>query len=164
MRSIFVLAFIAVLSLTAAAQKADETAAIGVVNQLFAEMEAANPAGILAVHRPTSDLVAIFRQKDGTTRIQSINGDAFSKMFTDKTRKMKEIMYDPKAEVSGDWAMVWGRYVFFVDGKLSHCGINQFNLVRTEGVWKIANGASTIDPTDCTEKEKQMKVAVTGEK
>ena len=164
MRSFFALAFIAFLSFSAFAQKADEAAAIGVVNQLFAEMEAANPAGILALHTPTSDLVAIFRQKDGTTRIQSINGDAFSKMFTDKTRKMKEIMYDPKAEVSGDWAMVWGRYVFFVDGKLSHCGINQFNLVRTDGVWKIANGASTIDPTDCTEKEKQMKVAVTGEK
>ena len=164
MKTFVAVAFIAVLSLSAFAQKADETAAIGVVNQLFAEMEAANPAGILALHTPTSDLVAIFRQKDGTTRIQSINGDAFSKMFTDKTRKMKEVMYDPKAEVSGDWAMVWGRYVFFVDGKLSHCGINQFNLVRTEGVWKIANGASTIDPTDCTEKEKQMKVAVTGEK
>lgn len=164
MKTFVAVAFIAVLSLSAFAQKADETAAIGVVNQLFAEMEAANPAGILALHTPTSDLVAIFRQKDGTSRIQSINGDAFSKMFTDKTRKMKEVMYDPKAEVSGDWAMVWGRYVFFVDGKLSHCGINQFNLVRTEGVWKIANGASTIDPTDCTEKEKQMKVAATGEK
>ena len=58
MRSIITLAFIAVLTLTAAAQKADETAAIGVVNQLFAEMEAANPAGILALHTPTSDLVA----------------------------------------------------------------------------------------------------------
>ena len=97
MRSIITLAFIAVLTLTAAAQKADETAAIGVVNQLFAEMEAANPAGILALHTPTSDLVAIFRQKDGTTRNQSINGDSFSKMFTDKTRKMKELMYHTKA-------------------------------------------------------------------
>jgi hypothetical protein len=120
-------------------------------------MAAANPPGILAVHTPESDLVAIFKQKDGTTRIQSFDGDAFSKMFTNKERVMLEEMYDPKVEVSGDWAMVWGRYVFFVDGKLSHCGINQFNLVRTEAGWRIANGASTIDPGDCTEKEKAMK-------
>jgi hypothetical protein len=26
-----------------------------------------------------------------------------------------------------------------------------------DGVWKIANGASTIDPGDCSEKEKAMK-------
>ncbi len=37
-----------------------------------------------------------------------------------------------------------------------------FNLLtgsrqKVEGVWKIANGASTIDPGACTDKEKAMK-------
>ncbi len=158
MKMILVMMFLLMAAASVMGQKVDDKAAIvGVVNKLFDEMAAANPAGILALHTPTSDLVAIFRQKDGSTRVQAINGDAFSKMFTDKSRKMKEVMYDPKVEVSGDWAMVWGRYVFWVDDKLSHCGINQFNLVRVGGEWKIANGASTIDPTDCTDKEKQMK-------
>ena len=53
--------------------------------------------------------------------------------------------------------MVWGRYIFFVSNKVSHCGIDQFNLFRTADGWKIANGASTIDPTACTDKEKAMK-------
>ncbi len=66
-------------------------------------------------------------------------------------------MYDPKTHIDGDWAMARGRYVFFAEGKLSHCGINQFNLVRTDAGWRIANGASTIDPGDCTEQEKAMK-------
>lgn len=155
------LIFFCIVILTAAlsfGQAADDKkAALAVVNQLFTEMAAANPAGILAIHTPTSDLAGVFRQKDGKTTYQSISGDKFSKMFTDKTKVMQEEMYAPKVEVSGDWAMVWGRYVFFVGDKLSHCGINQFNLVRIDGVWKIANGASTIDPTDCTEKEKAMK-------
>lgn len=135
----------------------DAKAALAVVNQLFTEMAAANPAGILALHTPTSDLAAVFRTKDGKTRFESIDGKKFSEMFTDKTKVMKEEMYDPKVEVSGDWAMVWGRYVFFAGDTLSHCGINQFNLVRIDGAWKIANGASTIDRNDCTEKEKAMK-------
>ena len=135
----------------------DKKAAIAVVNQLFTEMAAANPAGILAVHTPTSDLAAVQRGRDGKSRYSSINGEKFSQMFTDKTKSLKEEMYDPKVEVHGDWAMVWGRYVFWVDDKVSHCGINQFNLVRIDGVWKIANGASTIDRNDCTEKEKAMK-------
>ena len=145
-------------TLSLIAQKPDDkAAALAVVNQLFTEMAAANPAGILALHTPTSDLVALFRQRDGKSRIQAINGEAFSKMFADKTKVTREEMYDPKVEVHGDWAMVWGRYVFFNGENLSHCGINQFNLVRTDAGWKIANGASTIDPGDCTDKEKAMK-------
>ena len=45
----------------------------------------------------------------------------------------------------------------FIGDKISHCGINQFNLVRTDAGWKIANGASTMNPADCNEKEKAMK-------
>lgn len=156
-RTTTVLITIMLAAAAAFGQTDDKKAALGVVNQLFTEMAAANPAGILALHTPTSDLAAVFKQRDGKSRYSSINGEAFSKMFADKTKVMREEMYDPKIEVHGDWAMVWGRYVFFNGDKLSHCGINQFNLIRIDGAWKIANGASTIDPGDCTEKEKAMK-------
>ena len=157
-KTIIALVVAALSASLALGQKTDDkAAALAVVNQLFTEMANANPAGILALHTPTSDLAGVFKTRDGKTRYQAINGEAFSKMFTDKTKSAREEMYDPKVEVHGDWAMVWGRYVFFNADKLSHCGINQFNLVRIDGVWKIANGASTIDPGDCTEKEKAMK-------
>lgn len=146
------------LASSAFSQKpADSKEALGVVNKLFDEMAAANPAGILAVHTADSQLVALFKRKDGTSRVQAINGDAFSKFFTDKTKVLKEMMYDPKVEVFGDLAMVWGRYVFYDNGKLTHCGVNTFNLVRSDAGWRIANGASTIDPGDCSDKEKAMK-------
>ncbi len=137
----------------------DSKAAVAVVNQLFAEMAAANPEGILAVGRPDFQLVAIFKQKDGKSRIQVINGETFSKFFTDKTKILRETMYAPKVEINGDLAMVWGRYVFFDGEKLTHCGVDTFNLVRTENGWKLANGASTIEPAGCTSKEKAMKAA-----
>ena len=154
-----ILLFVAFAAAAAFGQAADEKkAALAVVNQLFFEMASANPAGIIALHTPTSDLAAVFKQRDGKTRYESINGEKFSQMFKDRSRGvMKEEMYDPKVETHGDWAMVWGRYVFYVNDKISHCGINQFNLVRIDGTWKITNGASTIDPGDCTEKEKAMK-------
>ncbi len=136
----------------------DKKAALAVVNKLFEEMAAANAAGILATGTAENQLVAIRKLKDGKTRVDVIGGEAFTKFFT-KPGAVQEVMYAPNVEVSGDWAMVWGRYVFFVGDKLSHCGINQFNLVRTDAGWKIANGASTIDAGDCTEKEKAMKRA-----
>jgi hypothetical protein len=141
------------------AQKGDDKAAVlAVVNKLFDEMAAANPQGIIDLHTgPESQLAGVRRLKDGKTRLDMIGRDAFSKFFTDKSAVIKETMYAPKVEVDGDWAMVWGRYVFWVGGKVSHCGIDQFNLVRTESGWKIANGASTIDQGACNEKEKAMK-------
>ncbi|MBK8466104.1 MAG: hypothetical protein IPL32_09755 [Chloracidobacterium sp.] len=139
-------------------QKSDDRAAVlGVVDKLFAEMAAANPAGIIDLNTTDAQLAAIRKTKDGKMRLDVINREQFSKFFTDKTAVIEERMYDQKVVVDGDWAMVWGRYVFFVSKKISHCGINQFNLVRTADGWKIANGASTIDPGNCTDKEKKMK-------
>jgi hypothetical protein len=155
---VFIILFTAALMTAAHGQKRDDkTAALAVVNQLFTEMAAANPQGIIDLHTPESQLAAIRKTKEGKMRLDVIDRDAFSKLFTDKTAVIKETMYDPKVVVDGDWAMVWGRYVFWVSGKVSHCGIDQFNLVRTDTGWKIANGASTIDPGACTDKEKTMK-------
>lgn len=156
---IITFAFIAAaFSISAFGQKnEDAKAAVAVVDQMFAKMAAADPAGILATGTPESQLVALFKLKDGSTKIEVIGGEQFSKMFADKTKVLSEQMYDPKVEVHGDLAMVWGRYVFFDGDKLSHCGVNTFNLVRTPAGWKIANGASTIDRNDCSAAEKAMK-------
>ena len=149
---------LALTAATAFGQAADDKkAALKVVDQLFFEMASANPVGVLALHTGTGDLAAVQRTPDGKSRYSSLNGEKFSQLFTKKSPLLREEMYDPKVEVNGDWAMVWGRYVFWVDDKISHCGINQFNLVRIDGTWKIANGASTIDRNDCSEKEKAMK-------
>ncbi|HEX6278986.1 MAG TPA: hypothetical protein VFZ49_03125 [Pyrinomonadaceae bacterium] len=158
MRKITLITFaLFLLASSAFSQTADDKkAAVAVVDKLFAEMAAANAAGILATGTADNQLVAIQKTRDGKSRISAISGEQFTKFFT-KPGAIKEVMYDPKVDIDGDWAMVWGRYVFFSEGKLSHCGINQFNLVRTDAGWKIANGASTIDPNACNEKEKAMK-------
>jgi hypothetical protein len=161
MKQILLLIILSASALSTLGQKSDDkAAALTVVNQLFTEMAAANPDGIIALHTRDSQLAAIRKMKDGKMRLDVINREAFSKFFTDKTAIIQEYMIKPKVEVDGDWAMVWGRYVFFVGNKLSHCGIDQFNLVRTVDGWKIANGASTIDPGACTTKEKAMKPAI----
>ena len=157
MRTFIAIAITLVLTIITFGQGTDDKkGALDVVNKLFDEMRAANAAGILATGTPENQLVAIRKLKDGKTRIDVIGGETFTKFFT-TPNAVREVMYAPNVEVSGDWAMVWGRYVFFVGDKISHCGINQFNLVRTDAGWKIANGASTINSADCTEKEKAMK-------
>ena len=45
--------------------------------------------------------------------------------------------------------MVWSPYVFTIDGKVSHCGTDHFDMVREAGRWKIANLTWSKRTTGC---------------
>lgn len=158
MKKILIATFFALaISLSVFAQSQDEKDALAVANKMFEEMANHNPTAIAALYTKDSNLTAIIRNKEGKNVIRAFTGEAFSKNFAEKKNEIKEDMYAPEVKVYGDLALVWGRYVFFVDNKLSHCGVNAFHMVRTDAGWKIANASSTIDPTSCTEQEKAMK-------
>lgn len=152
--SLFVL--LTAISVSALAQNTDEKDAVAVANTMFTEMTNHNTAAIAALYTKDSVLTAIIRGKDGKNRIMAFTGEAFSKNFSEKKNEIKEVMYAPETKIYGDLALVWGRYVFFVDNKISHCGVNAFHMVRTDAGWKIASASSTIDPTSCTAEEKAM--------
>jgi hypothetical protein len=130
-------------------QKAeDSTAALVVVNQLFAAMKAKDAAQIRSVFSPDGQLVAIDKPREGNgiSKTRVLTGDAFATMIAaNKGADYIEVMPSPEARVSGDLAVVSGRYTFHLGDKLSHCGTNTFNLVRTETGWKIVNAASTLE-------------------
>lgn len=158
-KNLIITLFILAISISTFAQKADDAKdALAVVNKMFTEMANHNPAAIAALYTKDSNLTAIIRRKDGKNAIVAFTGEAFSKNFAEKKNEIREDMYAPETKVFGDLAVVYGRYVFFVDGKISHCGVNAFHLVRTDAGWKIANASSTIDPTSCTEFEKKRTV------
>ncbi len=46
--------------------------------------------------------------------------------------------FDPAVMVSGSVAMVWYPYDLWLDGAWVHCGVDIFNLVRTDAGWRIA--------------------------
>jgi hypothetical protein len=58
-------------------------------------------------------------------------------------------MIDTAIEVDGDIAMVWGPYTFTVNGKVHHCGVNHFDLVRDGGSWKVLNVTWSQRTTGC---------------
>ncbi|MDX6696442.1 MAG: hypothetical protein QOF02_4045 [Blastocatellia bacterium] len=128
--------------------------ASAVVNKLFEAMRAKDAAAIRALFTPEGQLVAIDKPRTGeglsTTRV--FTADAFAKAIAEaKAPEFIEKMSEPKVEIFGDMALVYGRYTFHVGDKFSHCGTNSFHLVRTIDGWKIANAASTLE-FDCGQK------------
>lgn len=126
----------------------DKQSAINVVNQLFEGMKAKNAEQMKSVFSADGQLIAIDKPRDGKglSKTRLFSGEAFAKMISEaKGADFIEKMPSPEARISGDLAIVTGRYTFYVGDKFSHCGTNTFNLVRTETGWKIANGASTLE-------------------
>jgi hypothetical protein len=46
-------------------------------------------------------------------------------------------------------AVFWAPYSFDIDGRRSHCGVDQFDFVKVEGEWKLANSMWTVEPDGC---------------
>ena len=156
-----IFSLVALFSVPAFAQKADDSKdSLAVVNKMFDMMAAHKPAEIVALHTPEAQLVAVIKNREGKSSNKTFTAEAFSKNFSEKRGELKEDMYAPETKIFGDLALVFGRYVFFIDGKISHCGVNAFHLVRTDAGWKIANASTTIEPQGCTEQEKAMKTTV----
>lgn len=58
--------------------------------------------------------------------------------------------WDPTVLVSGTIAVVWYPYDIYVDGAWSHCGIDIFNMIRTNEGWRIAVLQYNVQqPPDC---------------
>lgn len=50
---------------------------------------------------------------------------------------IEEKLLDYKIEVDGNLAHVWTPYEFYVNGTLSHKGVNSFTLFRESTAWQI---------------------------
>lgn len=48
-----------------------------------------------------------------------------------------EKLLDYKIQIDGPLAHVWTPYEFYVNGKLSHSGVNSFTLFKEKDVWQI---------------------------
>lgn len=126
---------------------ADEQAVLAPINALFAAFEAGDGAAALRVLYPGGRVTAVgtlrsgngLRQESWTqfaTRLKP--GEGFS-----------ESISDPAIEIDGDIAMVWAPFVVRVDGKVSNCGVDHFDLVRANGAWKVMNISFSSRTTGC---------------
>ena len=63
--------------------------------------------------------------------------------------RWEERIYDVEVRVDGRIASVWAPYTFYLDGRVLHCGIDSFELLRGAGGWKITQVADTRRTDAC---------------
>lgn len=130
----FILTF---CTLNLAAQD-DEAAIKGAVNSLFEYMRKGDTTMLRKAFAPTAVLQTIAKNGEGkiTVRTDAIN-DFIISIGQPHTEVYDERINFGTILIDADLASVWTPYKFYVGEKLSHCGVNSFQLVRINSKWKI---------------------------
>ncbi len=132
--------------------RSDKEEVLKTINELFKTMEARDGAAIRVLFAPDGRLVSTSRH-DNTQTTRVLTPDAFAKLAAETKEPYIERMIDAEVRVSGDLATVCGRYDFHVGEKLTNCGMNAFQLIRTADGWKIIHIASTIETKGCERRK-----------
>ncbi|HEX9164582.1 MAG TPA: VOC family protein, partial [Gemmatimonadales bacterium] len=62
---------------------------------------------------------------------------------------LEERIYNPEVRLDDHLATVWVEYDFLVNGAVSHCGVDSYQLVRTADGWRILQIVDTQRRTGC---------------
>jgi len=129
----------------------DEAAVLVAVEQFFETMTANDSAGARAVLDPAGSFVSVRWNEDGERVVRRAPNDAYLGSLATESETYLERMWDPEVRIHGPIATVWTPYDFYVDGVFSHCGVDAFQLLRTDAGWLITGGMYTVERTECPE-------------
>ena len=123
---------------------AERDAVLKVVQAFFDTMTAKDVEGARKILVPQGRFHAMDMRKPKIDPRSFSNEEYFAQL-----QAMKEVprerIWNPEVRVHGLIATVWAPYDFWRDGKFSHCGIDAFDLIKTEEGWKIAGGSYTLE-------------------
>jgi hypothetical protein len=129
------------------ADSPDDQAVLAPIQAMFAGMSARDAA---AIRKPTMPGGVMVLMREGKPTQMTFE-DFATRVGKPGTTKIEERIHDPLVKIDNDLAVVWAPFDFLVDGKVSHCGTDLFNLVRQNGAWLIASVADT-SRNDCPGK------------
>ena len=123
-----------------------------VINNMFAGMKNADAAMLKSSFADSMILQTISRDKEGKTIVRNEPASGFIDFVSKETPGgADERITFETIKVDGPLAMAWTPYNFYYKGKFSHCGVNSFQLVRFNGIWKIQYIIDTRRRQGCSE-------------
>lgn len=131
---------------------ADREAVLATVQAIFDALAEGDGATLRRVMHPQVLMHSVERSADGARTVSTSTLDELVARVEGSDAVLTERMFDPEVRISGDLAMVWTPYDFYVEDQLSHCGADGLLLARdaqTEA-WQIVSLSWTrLQPPEC---------------
>jgi hypothetical protein len=91
------------------------------------------------------------RQRDGEWTLLTRSNRHHIDALASGASVLNETYWEPTVLIRGPIAVVWTPYEFRIDGEVSHCGVDVFEMLKIEGRWMIGNAMWTVEPEACDE-------------
>jgi hypothetical protein len=100
---------------------------------------------------------AILERATKVNEIEISNLNKFSEFINTTKKHLDEQTFNIKINISDNLASAWVPFAFYLDGKLSHCGVNSFQLIKQQEQWKVRYLIDNAYSGDCEIFIKQHK-------
>ena len=131
-------------------EAADREAVINVIDSFFESMTARDAERMRTLMTPDGIIYGYRESEEGVQIIRPTHREYLEDLANGEGRPV-ERYWDPQIMVSGRLATIWTPYDFHIDGQFSHCGINNFSMLKTDDGWVIAGVVFSIQTEDCPE-------------
>jgi hypothetical protein len=119
--------------------RADEQAVLVPINLFFEGLAKRDALAIKASAIPGASFVSM-----QYSTLNQMTFDQLAGRVAAGTTHIEERIHHPLVRIDNDLAVVWAPFEFRIDGKLDHCGMDVFSLVRNHGKWLIASLSATL--------------------
>jgi len=117
---------------------------------LFDAMRKGDGILLRSVFAEDMTLQSISSDKEGRSVLKTEKVENFSKIIgSPHTVAYNERIAFDDIKIESGLASVWAPYKFYLYGKLNHCGVDVFHLMKTGGDWKIVHIIDTRRKYDC---------------
>lgn len=127
-----------------------ELAVLQPIKALFDGMRAADSSAVRAAFYPGASMQTTFTNRAGQPTLRAGSLDQFVQQVGGSTpHTLNEQIWHYDVRMDGHLATVWTPYTFFVGERLSHCGVNAFQLFHSEAGWRILQVTDTRHSEAC---------------
>ena len=122
------------------------------VTRFFDAMRAGDGDGLASLFHPDATMKSV-SVVDGQARVNHAEVARFtSQVGAPRTQLWDERISNLEVRVDGPFATAWMDYSFYADETFSHCGVNTFELLRSEEGWLVLGITDTRRTTDCPDE------------
>lgn len=132
-----------------AGDQREREAVLAAIDALFAALATKDAKAFAALVLEDGMTYAQVHQPDGTVKLSARSNREHLEALGASSDRMQERYSDPTVLIHESIAVVWTPYEFRLNGKLSHCGLDVFELLKVGGAWKIGNAMWTAEPAGC---------------
>ncbi len=134
------------------AQTSQEIDVQETIDRLFVGMMRSDSSVVASAFKRDAIMQTLRTHEDGSVSV--VGGDLRQFLIRINEAEpgvLNEKLKGYEIKIDGDLASVWTPYEFYVGEEFSHCGVNSFQLVKTDDDWKIFHIVDTRRRDNCVE-------------